>query len=415
MIHYITTNGIGNAWVAAELEDMEKRGIACKLHSMRPPHQNFFDTEWADRVNRATNLLYPLSPARLGTSLLVAPLLFRRRFVKGLANALFGRRESARVRLAGIAHFVVACDWARELRHEEVSLIHSQWIQSGGTIGWCAAALLDKPFSFTGHAVDLFRERAALKDKIEAADFIVSISRFHSDFYVQEGATPDKLQIVYCGIELDQYPFRARTPRDPKRILSFGRLVEKKGLHVLLDACALLKQRGVVFECEVAGNGPEEEALRAQVKRLGLEEVVNLTGEQLLQSEIDAWLQTGHVFAQPCVWSTDNDVDGIPRSLMEAMASGLPSVSTRIAGIPDLVVNDESGLLVEPNDAVGLADAIQRLLADDELADRIAQGGRAHVERLFNLETCLAPLAARFRGYLEQLVPSVVPERVTAT
>jgi glycosyltransferase involved in cell wall biosynthesis len=382
---------------------MQHYGVSTKLHSMRAPHQNFFGSEWADRMNRETNLLYPIDPGELLVSLITAPFRFRRRFFAAVCNSLFSQRESARARMACIAHLGVACVWARQLAKsgDEISLIHSQWIQSGGTIGWYAAWLLGVPFSFTGHAVDLFRDRSALADKIAAADFIVAISQFHKDFYVAEGARPEDIHIVYCGIDLGDYPYRFRALPTVPRILSFGRLVEKKGFDTLIDACAELKARGRAFECVIAGNGPEEAALRELIVRLGVDDVVKLTGQPLLQEEIPAWLDAGHLFAQPCRWSKDNDVDGIPRSLMEGMAVGLPSVSTRVAGIPDLVIDQESGLLVEPADAPALADALERLLLDPALCERLAAGGRRMVEERFNLDTCLEPLASLFRSKVE--------------
>ncbi len=400
MIHYVSTNGIGNAWVAEEFLAVRRAGIPCVLHSMRPPHQNFFGSEEARRVNAETRLLYPLPPLRLALSLLLAPLLFHVRFAACLGNALCAPRENRRARAACIAHLAVACDWARRLRGERVDLIHAQWIQSSGTIGWYAARLLGVPFSFTGHAVDLFRERVALRDKIRDAAFIVCISEFHRRFYVEEGAEPSKLHVVYCGIDTTDFGFRERRPAPRPRVLSFGRLVEKKGMDTLVEACALLRGRGVAFECEIAGDGPEEARLRALVAERELGDTVTITGRPLLQEDIPEWLAGGHVFAQPCCWSHDNDVDGIPRSLMEAMASGLPAVSTRIAGIPDLVEDDVSGLLVEPRDANALAAALERLLTDAPLAARLARGGRERVLERFDLRTCLEPLFALFRARL---------------
>lgn len=398
MIHYITTNGIGNAWVAAELQIVQNNGIPCVLHSMRAPHQNFFGSEWATKMDRNTQLIYPIKFLSMFSSVLIAPLLFKSRFFAGLGNALFSERENLRARFACLAHFFVACDWARHIRKEDIDLIHSQWIQSGGTIGWYAAWLLDKPFSFTGHAVDLFQARSALKDKIRAADFIVAISKFHKQFYISEGANPDKIHIVYCGIDLSDYPYAWRPITKPTRILSFGRLVEKKGFDTLIEACALLRDRGLDFECEIAGNGPDEAKLNTLVTSLDLDDVVLVTGNALLQEEIPDWLDKGHIFAQPCCWSHDNDVDGIPRSLMEAMAVGLPSISTHIAGIPDLVQNERTGLLIEPKDPLVLADAIERLINNHSIAKNISEGGRAHVQKHFNLDTCLTPLCDIFRS-----------------
>ncbi|MFW6032900.1 MAG: glycosyltransferase [Phycisphaeraceae bacterium] len=396
MIHYMTTNGIGSAWVAAELEVVDRAGVPWELHAMRSPNHDFFKSDWAQRINGRTRQLYPLSALGVVGSVLLAPSLFGRRFFSALGNALFGKREHLRARLAALAHFFVACHWARQLRKEDVDLIHAQWVHASGTIAMYGAWLLGVPFSFTGHAVDLFRDAVALEDKVRRAEFIVCISSFHRELYRQLGASDDKLHTVRCGIDVGRFEFGERE-HDPPRILSIGRLVEKKGFGVLIDACGRLRDRGVAFECEIAGNGPLAEQLQAQVKRLGLEGRVRVTGEKVLQEDLPDWLASGDIFAQPCVWSPDRDVDGTPRTLMEAMASGLPSVATWIAGIPDMIDDGESGLLVEPGDADALAEALERLIEDRELARRLARGGRSKMEREYQIERCVEPLIEQFR------------------
>lgn len=401
VVHYITTNGIGNAWVAAELQIVEEAGVPVRLHSMRAPGRHFFGSDWAKRWDADTELIYPLPPPGMLISVLLAPFLFGSRFFAGLFNALFGERENGRARIACLAHFFVACHWARGLRKAPPALIHSQWIQSCGSIGMYGAWLLGAPFSFTGHAVDLFRERVALKDKIRRAEFIVCISEFHRAFYLENGARPEQLFIVHCGIDVDQLAFKPKEVlQDPPHIISLGRLVEKKGFHDLIDACALLAARQVPVRCTIAGDGPMEEELRAQIAKLGVEDVVNLTGKALLQEELTDFLYEGDIFAQPCVWSHDNDVDGTPRTLMEAMACGIPSVSTRLAGIPDILEHDVAGLLVEPGDVEGLADALERLVTDAALRARFVQGGRAQIEREWKLPDCVFPLVTRYRQML---------------
>jgi colanic acid/amylovoran biosynthesis glycosyltransferase len=330
-------------------------------------------------------------------SIVVSPFLYKRRFFSALLNALFSSRENVRARFAGIAHLFVACHWARNIRFKNYQLIHSQWIQSGGTIGFYASWLLDISFSFTGHAVDLFRDRCALKDKIERADFIVAISEFHRQFYINEGADPDKIHIVYCGIDLSEYRYQYVRSSDPFKILSFGRLVEKKGFSTLIHACSLLRDQGKEFQCEIAGSGPEYQALVDLIGDLNLSHIVTVTGQPLKQEEIEIWMCQGDIFAQPCCWSKDNDIDGIPRSLMEAMAVGLPSISTRVAGIPDLIEHKSSGLLIDENDIKALSDAILLLQENWSMREEISKSGRRMIERKFNLDNCLDPLVEIFQ------------------
>jgi hypothetical protein len=217
MIHYITTNGIGNAWVANELSRLDAAGVPFVLHALRKPEALFHGSDWAVRLNQRTRSIYPLPAPGLVLSLLLAPLLFRGRFFSALINALFGRREHLRARAGGLAHLAVACHWARRMRAapEPVTHIHSQWIHSCGTVAMYLGWLLGKPFSFTGHATDLFRDRCALLDKIERADFIVCISEFHRDFYLEHGARPEQCVIAYCGIDPAVFHPRAATAPPP--------------------------------------------------------------------------------------------------------------------------------------------------------------------------------------------------------
>jgi colanic acid/amylovoran biosynthesis glycosyltransferase len=403
MIHYITPTGIASAWVANELRIVGEAGIPFRLHSMRASNQQFFASEWARRLDAGTNLIYPLSPVGVAVSLLLGPLLFGGRFFAALWNALTGEREHFRARVAGLAHFVAACHWARGLRNQPVSHIHSQWIHSGGTVGMYGAWLLGASFSFTGHAADLFRDRAALRDKIRRAKFIICISEFHRRFFLEEGARPEQLHVAYCGIDVEQMAPR-REPRPdgaPFTILSSGRLVEKKGFDRLIDACGILRQRGREFRCVIAGDGPLLESLQQRIEQQGLQSLVEMAGKPLKQEDIPAFMHNGDLYALACVWAPDCDVDGLPQMLMEAMACGLPAVSTDLVGIPDLIEDGRTGLLVPAEDVEALAGALERLMDGAGLRQRLAAAGRQRVLEAFDIQTSLEPLLRLFRERLE--------------
>ena len=169
-------------------------------------------------------------------------------------------------------------------------------------------------------------------------------------------------------------------------------MVEKKGFSDLIRACAVLRDRGLSFHCTIGGSGELEEGLRDEVRQLGLDEWVTLTGEALKQEKIPEFMEKGDVYCLPCVWASDNDVDGLPQMLMEAMACGVPVISTRLVGIPDLVIDGETGLLVEPGKPEQIADAIEKMTGDRESAARMGQTARKLIESRFNLQTCLEPL-----------------------
>jgi glycosyltransferase involved in cell wall biosynthesis len=404
MIHYITSNGIGNAWVANELSVVQKAAVPFVLHTMRRPASLLHVSKWARDLDQKTRVLYPLRLWDLAVSVFAAPFLFGGRFFAALLNAIIGRRESIRARVACFSHLFVACVWARRLRNDKVSHIHSQWAHSCCSIGMYAAWLLNKSFSFTGHGADIWRDRAALRDKIRRADFIICISTFHRDLYLKHGAKPEQLHIAYCGIDTNQFApptsGKQRRSDEPFHIRSSGRLVEKKGFNDLIDACKVLADRGVVFDCVIAGSGPLGKELREQIERLGLSQSVVLTGKAIMQEEISAFVHGADVFCLPCVWASDNDADGLPQMLMEAMASGAPVISTRLVGIPDLVIHEQTGLLVEPHDKGALVDAIERLRNDPDLAQQLAKEGRRFVQERFEIVSALQPL---IRLYKERL------------
>jgi glycosyltransferase involved in cell wall biosynthesis len=170
-------------------------------------------------------------------------------------------------------------------------------------------------------------------------------------------------------------------------------LVEKKGLAVLMTAVAILRRRGRVFQVEIIGSGPQRETLKAQAKRLGLTDRVSLLGAQAHEAVCLAY-QRASVFVLPCVVASNGDRDGIPNVLLEAMASGVPVVSTTVSGIPELIESGVDGLLVPPNDPAALAEAIDKLVASQELRQSLARAARVKIESSFSLNTSAQRLLA---------------------
>ncbi|MGL5009611.1 MAG: glycosyltransferase, partial [Paracoccaceae bacterium] len=202
-----------------------------------------------------------------------------------------------------------------------------------------------------------------------------------------------RIHRLYNGIDLTLF-----TPTEapvPGRILAVGRLVEKKGFGVLVDACAILRDRGVGFDCRIIGDGPLQEALAAQIGTLGLAAKVRLVG-QMPQERLAGELGTAAVATLPCVVTPDGDRDGLPTVLLEAMGMAIPVVTTTVTGGPDIVAHGETGLLCPPNDPAALADALATLLADPFRARAMGAAARLRAERLFDLTTNVAHLAAHF-------------------
>jgi glycosyltransferase involved in cell wall biosynthesis len=202
---------------------------------------------------------------------------------------------------------------------------------------------------------------------------------------------------IYNGLDLQQFTYErsSTAAAETPVILSVGRLIEKKGLGDLLAAVDILRRRGRCFRVEIIGTGPLKSTLKAEVRRRGLEDVVTFLGAQP-QEVVHRAFRRATVFALPCVVTSQGDRDGIPTVLLEAMASGVPVVSTTVSGIPELIDSGHDGLLVAPHDPGMLADALGLLLADAELRDRLAQAARHKIETEFAIDRSAQQLLALF-------------------
>ncbi len=246
-------------------------------------------------------------------------------------------------------------------------------------------------FSFTAHAKDLYLTRKhIIARRTSAAEFVVTCTGYNVRYLEDIQSHPSgKINLIYHGIDLDMFnarPAAAVAQALPPLILSVGRLVPKKGLNDLIAACALLKAAGVAFRCRIIGEGPLRNALQEQINAAGLEAAVTLEGA-MTHASLIALYATADIFALAPRIADDGDRDGIPNVIAEAMAIGLPVVSTDVSGIPELVRNLETGLLVPPRNPAALAQAMEQLLRERPLALRLAAQGRALLERDFDLWT----------------------------
>jgi glycosyltransferase involved in cell wall biosynthesis len=193
-----------------------------------------------------------------------------------------------------------------------------------------------------------------------------------------------KVRRIYHGVELERYASLDRREADEPIVVAVGQLKEKKGLRFLVDAMAELRARGLRASCRIIGEGPLRDELEAQVSRLGLDRSVALLGALPHDAVMQAYAEAT-VFTLPCVVAIDGDRDGIPNAILEAMASGIAVVSTATSGIPEVVRDGETGLLVPGADAASLADALERLLLDNDLRTRLGEAGRGFVVDAFDL------------------------------
>ncbi|MGB1251519.1 MAG: glycosyltransferase, partial [Candidatus Promineifilaceae bacterium] len=268
-----------------------------------------------------------------------------------------------------LGHFGGGVYLAHRARNQSIEHIHAHFSVNAATIGLVIARLLDISYSFTVHN-NIFTDRLILREKLRAAKFIISISEYSRQFLVNYAPEisdlADKISIVHCGISPEQFiperNFSAETDHTP-HIVSLSSLTERKGMPMLVEACRILRDRGIPFTCTIAGDGPQRALLEQKIGDYELENHVTLAG-RYFQEDIRDYLNNAHVFALACVTASNGDVDGVPVALMEAMAMKVPTVSTVVSGIPELIDHEISGLLVPEQSPEKLANAIVRLLAD---------------------------------------------------
>ena len=357
-------------------------------------------------------------------------------------------RDGLRPRSIYLKEFLQAADVAdRLLRARDVRHLHAHFAHGTTTVTWLASMLTKLPFSFTGHAKDIYRESlnpaGLLRRKMRAASFVVTCTGANQEHLRKVEPAAD-VHLVYHGLNADfaallpPAPVRpdptpagataaveaepvhaepvqaerawqraaaaagtATLAADPDitplRVVAVGRMVPKKGFGVLVEAVADLTARGVELELVVAGeDGPDA----AMIRRLVAErcpDAVQFTGP-LSQCELLALYRGADVFALACRVDADGDRDGIPNVMVEAMAAGLPVVSTAVSGIPELVRDGENGLLVPPEDPGALASALLRLATDGSLRQRLAAAGRETVAERFDGDVLARRMAGLFRG-----------------
>ncbi len=268
-------------------------------------------------------------------------------------------------------------------------------------------------FSFTAHANDIFAPRnfEIGPDKIvNAARLIVTETDYAARFL--RGRFPDRadrIRRLYNGLDLAEFR-RADFSAAPPAIVAIGRLIDKKGFPDLIHACRLLKDRGKLFRCEIIGEGPLEKELRTQIDRLDLQNCVKLLGAKP-QHEIAEHLAAGTVFVLPSVIGPDGGMDNLPTVIMEAMATGLPVISTAIAGIPEMVVENETGVLVPAGDAATLARAIEKVIVDPSFAQHLGENGYKRACELFSIDKNVRSLIQIFEGLVDSEIGQIKVDR----
>ena len=392
-------------FILREMDWVRRSNIEVHIFSLLKPH--------ATLVHERANDLLPNThySSLLGWKVLAAQLYFLRRHPGKYFTALWRLiRQVSRepkVLLGAVALFPKSVFFARRLEELGVDHVHAHFVWLEALAAGVAKDLTGITFTVHPHAFGLFgRNRRDVVRTLENATAVVTVSEFHRTYIADltTAISEEDIEVVHYGIETDHFVPAEEEPPGTIRILSVGRAVEKKGHEYLIAACGTLADRGHDFVCDiVVGSGGNRAALQEQIEESGLEGRVRLL-DSYDEHGIVPIYQQSHIFALPCVVAADGDRDGLPNVLIEAMSCGLPVVTTPVTGIPELVRDGATGLLVAERDAAGLADALERLLLDEGLRRRLGVDARTAVENGFQIQNTASQLAGVF-GRFRSIAP----------
>lgn len=383
---------LSETFIVDEIRGVEAAGVEVSIFSLRSPSDGRFHRDLS-QVRATAHYL----PGFGSHSALVAMEIIAELGIEPavVADALGFLRGLLPDRQIGV--LTQALHLSRAVHKHRLHHLHAHFMTIAAHTAYLAHLFTGVPFTVTAHAKDVFRHGVDIdifRTVAEAARAVVTVCDVNKSYIednILDGA--GRVERVYNGVFLDE-PAPAVEP-DPRLILAVGRLVEKKGFDRLIRACHLLRQRGVGFQCVLVGDGEETDALAGLVDSLGLRAGVHMAGA-LPRHQVMALMNRARVIAAPCLEGEDGNRDALPTVLLEALAVGLPIVSTRLGGIPEIVDDGVHGLLVDPGDEVGLADALQDLLTDDELWMRCRLAGRPRAAARFDRSRTAIDLASNF-------------------
>jgi len=318
------------------------------------------------------------------------------RYFRALARLIVGNLKSPEFLIKSLAFFPKAVYLSVWIKQEGITHLHAYWATYPASVALVASEITGISFSFTGHAHDIYLDTTNLREKMNRSSFMTTCTSQNKDYLrkVVPSCPETKILVSYHGLELEQFSVDGKTRNGILQILSVGTLHYYKGFNYLIDALSLLKQKSLDFHCTLIGGGPMESDIRKHIRMLGLEENVTMTGA-LKQAAVIPYYKSSDllVLMAQSEWHW-----GIPNVLIEALAAKTAVITTRFGSVEELIRDGETGLLVPSKDAGVLAEAIERLYADDSLRTRLTQAGHERVAEHFDLEKNIEVFAGRLTG-----------------
>ncbi len=392
---------ISETFISNEIRLLEEQGFTIHIFSMRKPREAFTHAS----INRIrAQVTYLPSSLFLGLPRFIRPnlkVLLHHPREYGRALGLVLRRFKRTRKIATLKHLLQAGYLVNAMQGLDVRHLHAHFAHSPTSVAMFASILSGIPFSFTAHAKDIYTSDARqLTEKMDRASFVVTCTRYNLAYLRKLAPAHKPLSAVYHGIDLELFTPREKPvqPRPPYTLLTVARLVEKKGLPTILKALCILKDAGIAFRYVLIGTGEEKRAIQQQVSDLHLNDRVEMTGT-LPHEKVLEHYGAADLFVLACRVAQSGDRDGVPNVLVESLAMGVPVVATTVSALPELITHEQSGLLVEPDDPEHLARAMERMLTDTALRERVIREGRKKVVEDFDNRKTLQELGEIYQRY----------------
>ncbi|AFZ34476.1 glycosyl transferase group 1 [Stanieria cyanosphaera PCC 7437] len=402
-------------FVVNEILAHEAVGLEIEIFALRPPEDTHFQNIISQvrapvhyirrpAQGRKSESLNSLAPT--AASYFWAELQEASRVLPNLWSKLgvgFGERASTVYQAAWLA---------REVQLKNITHLHAHFGTVATSVARLASHFTGVPYTFTAHAKDIFHESVDYEDlrrKLSDASAVVTVSDFNLK-YLQDtyDTAAERVQRIYNGLDLSQLNYHSPLHRSPL-IVFVGRLIEKKGVLILVDACAKLKDWGCEFRCQIIGTGSLQKQLQQHIQQLQLDSVVEIVGPRP-QNEVFESIQQASAFAAPYVIGSDGNRDGLPTVLLESMALGTPCVATDVTGIPEIVRHEETGLLVPQHNAEALAHALKQLLNNATERQQLSLQARKLIENLFDIHRNTASLRTLFQSTNTKINQQILQE-----
>lgn len=395
-VAYLTSQypATSHTFIRREVEALRRAGIDVATFSIRKPSiSERNDPENVRAFQSTTYILPPRLSSLLGSHLLC--LLQRPiRYLRTLLDAFRHRVPGLSACTYSFIYFAEAMVLADALRRQRIQHLHNHFANPSAIVGYLATRYLGIDFSLTLHGISEFDYPAGLllREKLEHARFVACVSHF-GRAQAMRITSPEcwsKMRIVRCGIDISRFSSRSDASRNTRlRLLHVGRLSAEKGQAGLISAFAQIRQRGVDAELRILGDGPLEASLKNQVRDLDLVDHCFFLGRQGEEGVLEE-LRTADAFVIASL------MEGLPVVLMEALACQVPVIAPCVAGIPELVVHDETGLLFMPGDWNDLGKQLYLLLSDEARRSRLALAGRQLTRQNFDIDIAVQPLVKCF-------------------